>query len=355
MRVRTWAVSAALAALLALGAGSSAGAPPSPSPPPTRVTVLADSVGGILFWDAAAREVLARRLDLHVEQQSCRKLTEPGCPAYGVDAPESTLAAVERLGVELGPIVVVNVGYNDNADGYGDRLDRVLAALVAAGVQRVIWVTLEEREGVWAQIDEQIRAAPARWPQLAVADWARASAGHDDWFVDDAHMNATGGAAYAEFLRPFVLDACGVERAAPFSFCGLARTVNGFDPVSAADVPCGDALPLVVAIERGDRGTWSCSRAVNAAYELECRSGESVLRVLERSPTAAVRRASGVVRMANWLFRLHGRTLLAREDGAPRWTTIARAPFCVPDAPREVLVALRLRPLTPNGGCFTVS
>ena len=32
--------------------------------------------------------------------------------------------------------------------------------------------------------------------------------------------------------------------------------------------------------------------------------------------------------------------------------SVARAPFCVPDAPREVLVALGLRPLTPHGGCF---
>jgi hypothetical protein len=321
-------------------------------PPPERVTALTDSVGGILFWDAQARDELGRRLDLRVEQQSCRKLVDPGCPAYAIDAPESALAAVQRLGPELGRIVVVNVGYNDAAAGYAERLDQVMTALVAAGVQRVIWVTLEEREGVWVESNEAIRAAPERWPQLVVADWARASAGRDDWFVDDAHMNSAGGLAYAEFLRPFVLDACGAACAPTFAFCGLARTVNGFDPVSAADVPCSSALPLVGAIERGDRGSWSCARAVNAEYELECRDGEAVLRVLERSPMAALRRPSGVVRMANWLFRLRGRTLLAREDGAA-WESIGRAPFCIPDAPREVLVALRLRPVTPHGGCFT--
>ncbi|MFL5928448.1 MAG: hypothetical protein ACJ77E_16070 [Gaiellaceae bacterium] len=349
--MRTWA--GAVFAVLALVGGAPAAAAPAPAPP--RVTVLTDSVGGILYWDAAARDLLGRRLDLHVEQQSCRKLTEPGCPAYVIDAPESALAAVQRLGSGLGGIVVVNVGYNDAPDGYGERLDRVMAALVAAGVQHVIWVTLEEREGVWTQIDGEIRAAPTRWPQLVVADWARVAAGRDDWFVDDAHMNSAGGLAYAEFLRPFVLDACGEACAPPLVFCGLARTVNGFDPVSAADLPCGDALPLVAAVERGDRGAWSCSRAVNAAYELECRDGEAILHVLERSPVPAVRRASGAVRLANWVFRLHGRTLLAREDGqGRRWTTIGRPPFCVPAAPREVLVALRLRPRTPNGGCFTI-
>jgi hypothetical protein len=168
-----------LAAVLAL-TGNAAAAPP-------RATVLADSVGGVLFWDAGAREKLGRRLDLRVEQLTCRKLVEPGCPAYGNDAPESALATVQRLGPELGRIVIVNVGYNDPADGYAQDLDQVMRALLAADVEHVIWVTLSEREGVWAQINDQIRAAPARWPQLTVADWAHVPAA-EDWFFDDAHL-----------------------------------------------------------------------------------------------------------------------------------------------------------------------
>jgi len=139
---------------------------------------------------------------------------------------------------------------------------------------------------------------------------------------------------------------------APFAFCGLSRTVNGFDPVRASGVRCGAALSDVSAIERGDRGDWACSRAMHAAYELECRRGAARLQVLERSPVPAVRRSDGTVDLANWRFRLAGRALWAREDGHAAWTRIGRAPFCVPAAPREVLVALRLRPLTPHGGCF---
>ena len=127
---------------------------------------------------------------------TCRRLVEPGCPAYGNDAPESALAAVQRLGSGLGPIVVVSVGYNDRSDGYAAALDQVMRALAAAGVQHVIWVTLTEQEGVWAEINAQIRAAPARWPQLVVADWAPFTAGHA-WFADSPHLNYLGAAAYA--------------------------------------------------------------------------------------------------------------------------------------------------------------
>jgi len=139
--------------------------------------------------------------------------------------------------------------------------------------------------------------------------------------------------------------------AAPFAFCGLTRTVNGFDSVRASGVTCRAALKDVAAIERGDRGKWVCSRAVHAAYERACRRGEALIQVLERTPVPAVRRPDGTVRLANWVFRRDRRSLLAHEAGRA-WVLADRAPFCVPDAPREVLVALRLRPLTPHGGCF---
>jgi hypothetical protein len=335
--VVTWAL---LAAAVALSGGS----------PLPRVTLLADSVGGALYWEAGSRAELGRRIDLRVEQQTCRRLVVPGCSAYGIDGPESALAAVQRLGPELGRIVVVNVGYNDPSDGYAHGLDQVMSALVAAGVEHVIWVTFVEHEGVWAQSNEQIRAAPARWPELTVADWAPVAAGQD-WFVDDAHLNWLGAHAYAHFLRPFVLAACGQACDPELTFCGLARTVNGFEPVRAGEVACGSALAIVTAAERGEPGDWTCA-AANLDYTLDCRSGESVIQVLERSPVPAVRRSGGV-RLANWLFRLRGTTLQARADGSS-WMTIGRAPFCVPVAPREVLVALKLRPQTANRGCFTL-
>jgi hypothetical protein len=283
--VRIWGL---LAAVLALSGSASA---------PPRVTLLADSVGGVLYWDAGARERLGHRLDLRVDQESCRKLVEPGCPAFGIDAPESALAAVQRLGAELGQIVVVNVGYNEAAEGYAGRLDQVMAALVAAGVQHVIWVTLSERQDAWAEINDQIRAAPARWPQLVVADWARVKS-HDDWFVDEAHFTYLGAGAYASFLRTFVLAACGAHCAPTLTFCGLARTVNGFDPVSAGEVACGnvDVLPRrqrrLRARVQERRGRDSRPRALARARRSASRR-RAARELAVPPPRAATRRASG--------------------------------------------------------------
>jgi hypothetical protein len=203
----------ALAVLVLAGAGAEASAGPA-AVPPNRVTVITDSVGGVLFWATEARVTFARGLDLDLETKTCRKLVDPGCPAYDDPAPPSALETIESRGPELGATVVIDVGYNDQADPYGDHLDDVMRALLAAGVRRVVWVTLEEAQERWALINARIRAAPNRWPQLTVADWAQASAGKD-WFVDGVHLTSDGGLAFAEFLRPFVLQACGQPCAPP--------------------------------------------------------------------------------------------------------------------------------------------
>ena len=142
----------------------------------------------------------------------------------------------------------------------------------------------------------------------------------------------------------------GHHGAARATFCGLARTVNGFDPVAARGLGCAAALAEAVRIERDTRGGWNCSRSVGGTVELDCRDGTAELEVLERAPVAASRRR-GVVTLANWRFRLARLRVEGRSGG--RWQVLVAAPpYCEPAVPREALVALRLRPLTPNGGCF---
>ena len=157
------------------------------------------------------------------------------------------------------------------------------------------------------------------------------------------------GAAVAAVLVAVFAAGCGTHKSA---FCGLERTVNGFDPVEAVrGVACAQALATVAAIERGARGDWDCSRAMHAAFELDCRRAVSELQVLERTPEAASLH-DGVVRLANWSFRLRSGRMLGRERSG-RWLDLGGPPFCEPAVPREALVALPLRPITPSGGCFT--
>jgi hypothetical protein len=177
----------------------------APLPPP-RVTMISDSVGATFLWHPEARVYLAEGLDFRLEALACRRLVVPGCPVDGANPP-SALDTIRTLGAELGPVVVIVVGYNDPPDEYASGLDKVMQALVDAHVDRVIWVTLAEHEDVWAQNNVVIRDGPTRWPQLVVADWAPLAAENPDWFDDSAHLNAEGAAGFAHLLRPIILAA----------------------------------------------------------------------------------------------------------------------------------------------------
>ncbi len=202
--------------LVGLAAATSSGASvrTADGAPPNRVTMITDSVGGVLYWEDSARAELAQGLDLQLETKTCRRLVVIGCSAYG-ERPPSALQTIQSLGSQLGPIVVIDVGYNDDASTYAAGLDQVMQALVAANVQDVIWVTLEQAKDYLSEIDGVIRNAPRRWPRLVVADWAPVAAAHPSWFSDGLHMNTAGGHGFAAFLRPIVLDACGLPCVPP--------------------------------------------------------------------------------------------------------------------------------------------
>jgi hypothetical protein len=313
---------------------------------PSRVTVITDSVGGILHYPGGGGAALGRGIDLDVEAKVCRRLVTTGCQPDVGPPPLSALDTINALGPQIGSTVVIDVGYNDDAASYGAALDETMAALGAAGVRHVVWVTLRETQSGWIQIDDAIRAAPARWPQVVVADWAAFSAGQP-WFVDLAHLNVSGGLALASFLRPFVLRACGAGCA--FS-CGLARTVRGFEPVQAAGIDCPEAREAIAAAERGTARGWACTRRARRGVQIDCVEGVAHARALVR-PAEPTLRHRGFVSVAQWSFRVRSDHLEARE-GLHGWVDVARAPFCVPLVPSEVLVALGLHRVRRDTSCF---
>jgi hypothetical protein len=174
-----------------------------------RISIVADSVGGALLWSGAARATLARGVDLDLQVEACRKLVHTGC-SYQGRRPPSALELIRNPETKLGRVVVLNVGYNDDPTVYADGIDAVMRALAARpDVVAIVWVTLRETRATYAEMNDAIVRAANRWPQLTVAEWARAARGRDAWFADEVHLTVEGGEAFARFLRPIVLQACG--------------------------------------------------------------------------------------------------------------------------------------------------
>ena len=184
-----------------------AAAPAQPTAPTrTRVTVIGDSIMASFNYVAAARRYLGKSLDLRSDAVVCRRLVAASCSFQGT-TPRTVLQVVGAQGRALGPVVVVNVGYNDWAAVYD--VDRVMKALRAAGVKHVIWVTLRQAgsyASIYAQSNARIRSAGKRWRStLVVADWNAYSSGKP-WFREDGlHLTTSGALGLARLLRPLVL------------------------------------------------------------------------------------------------------------------------------------------------------
>jgi hypothetical protein len=196
-------VLAVLATALACVGGASA---QPATPAKMRVTVIGDSITASFDYVVAARRYLGKGLDLRSDALVCRRLVAASCSFQG-STPATALQVVGAQGRALGPVVVINVGYNDWAAVYD--VDRMMKALRAAGVRRVVWVTLREtgsNASIYAQSNARIRSAANRWrTALVVADWNAYSRGKP-WFREDGlHLNTSGALGLARLLRPLVL------------------------------------------------------------------------------------------------------------------------------------------------------
>lgn len=143
-----------------------------------------------------AERVLERGLRLRQYLDVCRRLVQTSS-TYDGNSPPPALAVIRSLGGSVSPILVIDVGYNDDAYIYAAGVGQVMHLALAQGVRTVVWLTLRERGDyapVYAATNAAIRRAARRWPHLYAADWNRASA-REPWFADDVHPNDQGAVA----------------------------------------------------------------------------------------------------------------------------------------------------------------
>jgi lysophospholipase L1-like esterase len=169
-----------------------------------RVTVIGDSIITGVAYTPQARTLLGRNVDLRWQAAVCRRLVQPSC-WYKGDRPPTALDVIQGNAGALGDTVVVESGYNEYAQQYPTDLATVMTALKAAGVQTVLWLTLRETRQDYAAMNDQIRAAAGKWPQLVVVDWNAASRNRP-WFTDDGlHLDFDGAMGMARLLRPYIV------------------------------------------------------------------------------------------------------------------------------------------------------
>lgn len=168
------------------------------------------------------------------------------------------ITVVNSLTPEQVPaIAIVELGYNDSPSSYALEVEQVSAALIARGVQRIIFVNMSTRRATtdYTSMNAVLAAAAATNPKITLFDWNAYSSQtqHWRWYVknDNVHLTSTGQTEFALFLRA-QLD---------------ALRVQGLLPQSAAAPDLIVGLPLRVS-NRGDM-VKVLQRSLNAAFKLK--------------------------------------------------------------------------------------
>lgn len=191
-----------LAALVLTGVAAGSG-----SAEPTRVTFFGDSAATAIAYDPTAKRILGRGIDLRLEVAACRRVGDASCPYDGVRPPNVIDRATE-LGRDLGPVVVVIVGYNDYEANYADNIEQALAAFRKAGVEQVLWATLRESRQSYASMNDMIRDAARRHPEMTVVDWNALARDKSGWLQPDGiHLTDFGAQAMAGLVNDALVQA----------------------------------------------------------------------------------------------------------------------------------------------------
>ena len=101
---------------------------------------------------------------------------------------------------EIGAVAVIQQGNNylESEGSFGAQIDEAMRVL--DGVDRVVWLTVAEKWPSRVEINQHIRAAAGRWPQIVVAEWAPLIAAHPEYAEDMLHLSAAGRIAIAELI-----------------------------------------------------------------------------------------------------------------------------------------------------------
>ena len=166
-----------------------------------RVTLIGDSVADGVVETSTAVAVARREISLQLQVAPCRRVAGDSCPYNGV-RPANVIDLVRQLGPQLGPNVVVAVGYNDHEDSYAQDIDDAVKALEAEGVKRIFWLTLRAARHPYLTMNDAIEALPSKHPEVTVIDWNLYSRSHPDWFQSDGvHLTADGAEGMATLIH----------------------------------------------------------------------------------------------------------------------------------------------------------
>lgn len=110
------------------------------------------------------------------------------------------IGVVDHRRSDIGDVAVVVLGHNYTVgEGFEAQFERMMRSL--SDLSRVVWVTPAEWSDGQAEVGSVIRMAPARFPNVVVADWAALSGENPGYLQGDGvHLTVAGVVALADLV-----------------------------------------------------------------------------------------------------------------------------------------------------------
>ena len=270
----------ALAVVAATAAVAGVANPPVASPAPAEAATVPSSRKVYFVTESVG---LGAKNALPAAFPPDWQVTVDGTPAYFVEQLESVHVRGRMASSPwvFGDSAVVAGGHNypywDPAR-FDRSIDSMIATLRSAGVKHIFWVTLREVKpeyvsaGAWREVqpyywyfptvNEHLRAALRRHPDLTLIDWA-AIADRPGLTYDAIHLNTFGAAEYSNLIARTVqqtatrlpaghvqeIDVTAAGAPADAAALGLNLTVTGpRDGGYLTAFPCGGSVPQVSSL-----------------------------------------------------------------------------------------------------------
>ena len=201
-----------------------------------KFTFIGDSKAAGIEYSPPAKRLLARGHTVRRDLKVCRRLVAPSCPYQG-RTPATALQAIKNYGRTLGPVLVIDVGYNDSSATYRGQMEQVVRAAKVRGVKGIVWVNLRAvpAHPDYRRINAIINQVASRRPIIYVANWNAYTRGRPaSWFGSDGiHLTSAGAVGLVRLVRQYV------PRAAEGPRDTAALPLAPADSGTAADEPIG--------------------------------------------------------------------------------------------------------------------
>ncbi len=213
------ALGLAIVAVITIGIAALDAAVGPPPPPTTRVAVVGDSLTMLSTWDltellsAAGYAAAVSGLngaDIAAQHDQLISYTGWGGADIVVAALGTNNAYFASLDSGDARYKSIEESFDELETAVRDVLQGPPGKTWTVSVRCLVWVNVNDRTESWLReyapainqrLAELAEREAAEGRTMLVADWASASAGHDDYFVDDrVHLSGAGQRAYADLI-----------------------------------------------------------------------------------------------------------------------------------------------------------